>query len=102
MRAVSPGNWRGEDYIEIIYGSYVNGENIGGRTLAQAFFHRRMFCMAYALAHGLCEFEGIPGVYEISETFAAPGGLSFAFMNISKISNDGGNYQSDWKISKGR
>lgn len=92
----------GEDYIEIIYGSYVNGENIGGRTLAQAFFHRRMFCMAYALAHGLCEFEGIPGVYEISETFAAPGGLSFAFMNISKISNDGGNYQSDWKISKGR
>jgi hypothetical protein len=56
-----------------------------------------MLYVAYGLNHGMPEWQNIPRASEIGETFATDGGLSFAFMNLSKISSENGSWEADWE-----
>lgn len=84
------------DYIGCLHDAYVNEKRIGERKLNAAKFHRIIFYLSYALAHGLCEYDEIPYPEDVADDFASPGGLSFAFMNISKIDNKSGDWRADW------
>lgn len=84
------------DYIGCLHDAYANEKRIGERKLNAAKFHRIIFYLSYALTHGLCEYDEIPYPEDVADDFASPGGLSFAFMNISKIDNKSGDWRADW------
>jgi len=53
--------------------------------------------VAWGIANEIPEWQEIPYASEISDAFGIADGLSFAFMNISKMSNESENSrQSDW------
>lgn len=78
----------GHNYIEVLHQCYTQSLPIGSQSLNQAKFHRLLFYVTYALNNPSCDWSDIPYPSEMSRTFAKPKGLSFAFMNISKFSNE--------------
>jgi hypothetical protein len=52
--------------------------------------------IAYGLNHGCLPWAEIPPASALAETFACPGGLSFAFMNFSKLSNETKSRRPHW------
>jgi len=87
------------NYIEVLYKA-IKENTIGEQTLNQSLFHRRMIYLTYALKYGERNIYNIDYADEISPIFGDE--LSYAFMNLSKFSNDSDNSQSaDWgQISK--
>lgn len=75
-----------------------NAKRIGEKHLNAHFFHARMLHISYGLLNGFCDWDGIPWATEIGDTFARPGGISSAFMNLSKVSNESGNWPADWNL----
>lgn len=89
----------GSNYIEEL--SYAYQENkVGAQHINTHSFHKRLLCIAYGLNHNLQEWKDIPMASEITTSFGQPNGLSFAFMNISKISNENIHWTSDWELIK--
>lgn len=88
----------GFNYIELLYSAYKKTKMIGTQALNASRFHSRMFYLTYGIMNNFPEWRDIPYASVIADTFAESGGLSFAFMNISKFSNDGSNWQSDWDV----
>lgn len=82
----------GKNYIEELYKSIKNGR-IGNCHLNSHKFHSRMLRITYAIENRTK--EDIPQATEISKTFGTEGGISYAFMNISKLSHESQN--GDWK-----
>ena len=71
------------DYIRTLYKcNYVVGKLMRGN------FHHRMFYLAYGLLNDFPNYYDIPRAREIAATDFKEGRLSFAFMNISTISNE--------------
>lgn len=87
----------GEHYLDTLYECYSNGY-IGDKSLNQHQFHALMFYIAYGLNNGLSTWEALPMATEIAESFACDGGTSFAFMNLSKFSNESEDWSSDWSL----
>ncbi len=85
----------GCDYIPILYDAYKQNR-IAGRHINQNMFHRRLFFLIYGLLNGFPEWSEVPYPDQMTPTFATPDGISFAFMNISKISNESPNYPANW------
>jgi hypothetical protein len=78
----------GEDYIKDAFLAYQK-DNIGGRTINQYHFHSRMMYLAYGILHdGEIPYSRVPWASEIAQTFGSKNGISFAFMELSKYSND--------------
>lgn len=79
----------GDDYIETMYNAYKEGI-IGCYALNdnRNFFHSFMLYVAWGILHDCPNFNDIPEDIEIVKDFAAEMGISFAFMNISKLSNN--------------
>ena len=83
----------GRSYIGDLYERYrvtkhIDKRHIDGRY---AKFHYRMLCIAYGILNGMPDWvKDIPEASEIGDTFGDPDGASFAFMNISKLSNMSG------------
>ena len=87
----------GQSYIDILYNA-IHEKQIGGTFVNQSHFFRRMLKTAYGINHGLPEWEGIPDAAKLAETFGNDGGVSFAFMNLSKLSHeylDNSSWQAD-------
>jgi hypothetical protein len=83
----------GIDFIEEFLGAYRKND-IGGQTLnlVQNSFHNRMLCLAWGiLQDGMVPYEEVPQASEVGRTFGTPEGISFAFMELSKYSNDSEN-----------
>jgi hypothetical protein len=76
------------DYIDRYLQVYKDGSS-------EQAFHRRLRYIAYGVNHDFMEWNDIPYIKEIGETFASSSGISFAFMNLCKISNESGNADSD-------
>jgi hypothetical protein len=79
------------DFIEVILHAY-RENSVGGRTLDQVqnSFHNRMMYLTWGiLRDGTVPYQEVPWASEIGKTFGTPEGISFAFMEISKYSNDG-------------
>jgi len=86
----------GENSIDLIYQVYRDGKRVGAQHLNQHLFHSRMLYIAYGILRGMPELKEIPYASEIGDYFASPEGISFAFMNISKMSNESESWQADW------
>jgi hypothetical protein len=86
----------GKNYIEDLYACY-RGEDklIGDRHLDSYQFHNRMMRIAYGILNGIPEWQKIDYASNLSNTFCRPNGWSFAFMNISKLSNESGRWAAD-------
>jgi hypothetical protein len=78
------------DFIEVILRGY-RENSVGGRTLDQVqnSFHNRMMYITWGILHGgTVPYQEVPWASEIGKTFGTPEGISFAFMEISKYSDD--------------
>ncbi len=78
----------GFNYLDLLHQAYRTTKEIGGGHLKTSQFHRWMLYTAYGLMNGLPEWKDIPDVGEIGDGFATADGVSFAFMNLSKFSNE--------------
>lgn len=87
----------GDHYLDLLHGCYKVGK-VGDKSLNQSQFHALMLRIAYGLNHNRCSWEDIPTANEIAKTFATADGISFAFMNLSKFSNESDHYQADWSL----
>lgn len=95
----------GCDYLDVILTAYrickTIGTNSGPRSLNRAFFHARMLHISWGILKGYADgsfpkWGDIPWATEIGTDFATETGISFAFMNLSKISNEGEGWPADW------
>lgn len=88
----------GFNYLDLLHAAYRTGKKIGSQHLNQNLFHRRMLYTAHGLQNGLPEWKDIPDASVIGNTFATPDGVSFAFMNLSKFSNESEFWPSNWRM----
>lgn len=82
--------------MDVIFNAYRLDKKINGKPLDNNYFHSRMIYVAYGIMNGLPLWHDIPFASEIVDSFGAPHGLSFAFMNISKLSNESEHFASDF------
>lgn len=80
--------------IDILKNCY-NANLLGGKSIDSYKFHAVMNYVAYGINNNFPEYESLPWASEISSDFGEKGGLSFAFMNISKFSNESGQWKAD-------
>ena len=89
----------GCDYIEKFLHVYRHGKRVGrSKHLNQHFFHARMLHIAWGLLNGMPDWEEIPWADEIGDSFGTENGISFSFMNLSKISNESGGTKSNFRV----
>lgn len=82
----------GCDYVDVFDPIYRCGYGLGR-------FHRNILYIAWGLLNRIPRWQDIPDTTEIAEQFgktAKEGGLSFAFMNANKCSNESGNTPTNW------
>lgn len=87
----------GDDYISILYQSYKHG-SLGDTNINRCKFHALMFYHAWAINNNLPEWRDIPYASELTSQFATKDGFSFAFMNLSKFSNESDSWKADWPL----
>lgn len=88
----------GTNYINLMHHLYKTEMRIGDKSLNQSQFHALMLRVNYALNKNT-PWEDVPDAMTIAQDFAEPGGTSFAFMNLSKLSNESeDSYQADWPL----
>ncbi len=87
----------GLNYLEVLYPEYRTGKKIGAQHLNVNRIHSRMLYIAYGILNGMPEWKDIPDASKIGDSFGSAEGVSFAFMNISKLSNEAEAWQSDWE-----
>lgn len=89
----------GEDYIEVLYNAYkenkVDGIHI---NLKRNQIHNLLFQITYGIENDFKEFEEIPPASELTDSFGTKSGISFAFMNLSKFSNDKKGFKKDTQL----
>lgn len=83
----------GCDYIQTHYAIYRGEKSFGNRA-----FHRRIFYMLHAVLEGFDNWGDVPTAHSYAREFASAGHVSFAFMNLSKISNETGKRKTQWKV----
>jgi hypothetical protein len=84
------------DYIDVVLHAY-RQNNVAGWSLNQVqnSFHNRMLYVAWGILHGgTVPYHEVPQASEIGGNFGTSEGISFAFMELSKYSNDGANSAS--------
>lgn len=91
----------GDNYIDLLHHMYTSEKAIGDKTLNQHRFHALMFYITYGLNNDCCDWKDIPMATEIADSFATEKGISFAFMNLSKFSNDSNDWRADWPLIDG-
>ena len=84
------------NYIDALYRAYHSDpKRIGNRNLDSHKFTYRLLCIAYGIVNGMPAWKDIPDASEIADTVGEANGLSFAFMNISKMSNQSGSTKAN-------
>ncbi|PMG27810.1 hypothetical protein BCU94_18825 [Shewanella sp. 10N.286.52.C2] len=91
----------GENYIDLMHHCYTIDKKVGALSLNQYQIHKSMLSIAYGINKDCCEWGSIPTATKIVDNFSIEDGLSFAFMNLSKLSNESGNHQADWNLING-
>ncbi len=89
----------GCNYLDVLFHAYREAK-IGNRHLNFDAFHSRKLHIAWGLLNGMPDWETIPWASEIGKSFGSEAGISFAFMNISKLSNEKDQWVSDWEMIK--
>jgi hypothetical protein len=84
----------GCNYIEVLHKCYRETKQVGERPLNGSKFHRLMLYIAYSLNNQYAEWDDVPNAAIIGDNFAIESGVSFAFMNLSKFSNERSSWQT--------
>jgi hypothetical protein len=79
----------GNNYIEELFKAYKNN-CIGKNSINRYKFHYLMFYLAYGINNNFPDWEKIPSASTLTKNFGTNDGISFAFMELSKFSNDSG------------
>lgn len=87
----------GCNYMEFLYEAYQE-KQIGSLPLNRHKFHSTMLYLTYAMEHEIYTWSDIPYASEFISEFAQPGGISNAFMNLSKFSNESGEWVADGNL----
>lgn len=87
----------GCDYIETLFNAFKN-HYVGGKSLNKNKFFALQMYIAYGLIKNEKSYGDIPWANTIADTFGTDEGISFAFINISKFSNESKNWQSDYDL----
>lgn len=87
----------GCNYMEFLYEAYQE-KQIGSRTLNQHRFHSTMLYLTYAIEYGVYDLKNIPYANEFISEFAQLNGISNAFMNLSKFSNESGKWMANQSL----
>lgn len=91
----------GENYIDLMHHAYKVDKRIGTQSLNQHQLHSLKLSIAYGLNQNCCSWQEIPQATEIAKTFASEQGVSYAFMNLSKLSNESDDWAVDWQLVDG-
>ena len=83
-------------YIDVLLPAYRKEKVIGGVPLNNCRMHRRMFYVTYGVNNDFPAYSDVPNAAKLAETFATRNGISFAFMNLSKISNEEESWVTNW------
>jgi len=87
----------GLNYIDVLFDAYKDNQ-IGNKHINQHKFHYLMFYITYGANNGFPSWNKIPAASDLSASFAEDNGLSFSFMNISKLSNESDDWKADWVL----
>ncbi len=79
----------GLNYVDVLFDAYKN-KTVGEKSLDEYKFHRLLFSIAYGIIRRETDWKKIPYASELADNFGTQGGISFAFMNLSKFSNESG------------
>lgn len=74
------------NYIAVFNNLYHSGFLDDNKSINMSKFHSRMFYVAYGILRNFPEWEVVPYPYACRTDIFTKDGISFAFMNISKIS----------------
>lgn len=86
----------GRDYISTFYDVFRAGQMENGISINQSKFHRRAFYVAYGILRQFPMWKDVPYPDAHNKDIFSENGISFAFMNISKISPYSGYRPTDW------
>ena len=91
-----------DNYINVICDCYNHNDPIGvgpnPKKLNAHLFHSRMLYLAYGILNKMPAWADIPFAEEIGKNVGKRGGVSFAFMNISKASNTSGDHTANRSV----
>jgi hypothetical protein len=88
----------GCNYIDVQYKVYRYDKHISNQPLNRIKFLARMIYIAFGILNGMPEWQKIDYADKLGDTLGKDDGLSFAFMNISKLSNESGGTAADWGL----
>lgn len=83
-------------YMDVLMPAYREKKAIGGVPLNNCLMHRRMFYITYGVNNDFPAYSDVPYATKLAEKFATCDGISFAFMNLSKISNEEESWATNW------
>jgi hypothetical protein len=75
------------NYIDMVYGGFQNNK-IGHKDIDGSVFFRKLLKITYGIENNFMEWDKIPEASRITRDFGQKGGISFAIIELSKISND--------------
>lgn len=81
----------GCNYQEILWEGYTQENSKINRDK----FHCRMFYLTYAILNNQFDYSRIPYASKLTASFGS-NKMSFAFMNLSKLSNEAEHFAADW------
>lgn len=84
----------GLNYVKTLFEAY-KANSVGGKSLDEYKFHRLLFYIAYGIIHRETDWAKIPYASELAANFGTQNGISFAFMNLSKFSNESDSWEAD-------
>ncbi len=88
-----------QNNMAVLFEVYHHGKHLGDtKHINNDKFHSRMLRIVYGVMNGMPSWETIPSASEIGDMIGTPDGLSFAFLNISKLSNETGSPKADWPV----
>jgi len=87
-----------DNYLDVLYKSYSKDKRVNNQYLNRHKFHARMLRIAYGIVYEKQLWQDIPKASEIGDAFGTASGLSFAFMNVSKLSNESGGTAADRRL----
>lgn len=84
----------GLNYVKTLFEAY-KANSVGEKSLDKYKFHHLMFYIAYGIIQREPDWKKIPYASKLAENFGTQNGISFAFMNLSKFSNESGSWEAD-------
>lgn len=84
----------GLNYIDVLFNAY-KSKIVGEKPIDGYKFHRLLFYIAYGIIHRETDWKKIPYASELVDNFGTTSGISFAFMNLSKFSNESTSWEAD-------